>query len=115
MSNKKIVKLPRNEVELSSGRKVILKDMSIDDIDVCNDITTIHQDSGGGTYFSGLARARTAWLRRGIKGGEFNKFKLDSKGFADDSVLRQLNENEKNEFIPLLQEYNNMGEEKPSH
>ena len=115
MSNKKIVKLPRNEVELSSGRKVIFKDMSIDDMDICNDITTIHQDNGGGTYFSGLARSRTAWLRRGIKGGEFKNFKLNSQGLVDDSVLKQLSEDEKNEIIPLMQGYQNMGEEKPSH
>ena len=105
----------KKTIELSTKRKVDIKEMSIDDIDMVNDLTTIHSDSGGGTYFSGLAKARTAWLRRGIKGGEFNSFKLNSEGFVDDSVLKQLSENEKNELIPLLQRYQNMGEEKPSH
>ena len=39
---KKIVK-KTNEVKLSSGRVVKLKDMSIDDMDFCNDVTTMHQ------------------------------------------------------------------------
>ena len=115
MSNKKIVELPRNEVKLSSGRKVVFKDMSIDDMDFCNDITTIHQDIGGGTYFSGLAKARSAWLRRGIEGGDFKKFKTTTDGLVADSTLKQLSEDEKNELIPLIQGYQNMGEEKPSH
>ena len=111
---KKIVK-KTNEVKLSSGRVVKVKDMSIDDMDFCNDVTTMHQDSGGGTYFSGLAKARTSWLRRGIEGGEINDFKLDSNGLVDDSVLKQMNDVEKNELTMLIQEHQNMGEEKPSH
>ncbi len=111
---KKIVK-KTNEAKLSSGRVVKIKDMTIDDMDFCNDVTTMHQDSGGGTYFSGLAKARTAWLRRGIEGGDFNNFKLDNNGLVDDSVIKQMNDVEKNELTLLIQEHQNMGEENPSH
>ena len=115
MSDKKIVKLPKDTVELSTGKNVKLKDMSIDDIDECSDITTIHQDGAGGTYFAGLSKSRTAWLRRGIKGGDFTNFKFAPNGFVDDSVLKQLNEVEKNELVQKIQEYQSMGEENPSH
>ena len=115
MSDKKIVTLPKDSVELESGRKVKIKDMSIDDIDFCSDVTTIHQDGSGGTYFSGLSKSRTAWLRRGIAGGEFNNFKLNANGLVDDSVLKQLSEVEKNELITKIQDYQSMGEENPSH
>ena len=114
MSNKKIVNKP-NEAKLSSGRVVKIKEMSIDDMDACNDTTTIHQDSGGGTYFTGLAKARTAWLRRGIEGGEFKSFKLNAQGLTDDSVIKELSEVEKNELVQEIQGYQNLGEEKPSH
>ena len=113
MSNKKIVNKP-NEAKLSSGRVVKIREMTIDDMDFCNDITTIHQDSGGGTYFTGLAKARTAWLRRGLEGGDFKNFKLNSEGLTDDSVLKELTDSEKNELIQVIQEYQGMGEEKPS-
>ena len=113
MSNKKIVNKP-NEAKLSSGRVVIIKEMSVDDMDFCNDITTIHQDGSGGTYFTGLAKARTAWLRRGIEGGDFKNFKLNAQGLTDDSVLKELLEEEKNELIQRIQGFQGMGEEKPS-
>tara|TARA_R100000152_G_C6744287_1_gene167983 strand:+ start:97 stop:444 length:348 start_codon:yes stop_codon:yes gene_type:complete len=115
MSDKKIVSLPKGTVELSTGRKVNLKDMSIDDIDFCSDTTTIHQDGAGGTYFTGLSKSRTAWLRRGIAGGDFKNFKLNASGLVDDSVLKQLTEAEKNELILKVQEHQSMGEESPSH
>ena len=79
-------------VELKSKRKVELKDMSIDDIDYCNDITTMRYQDGEVSHINGLSKARTAWLRRGIKGGDFKAFKLDSNGFLVDSVLKQINE-----------------------
>tara|TARA_Y100001963_G_C6539760_1_gene334957 strand:+ start:24 stop:371 length:348 start_codon:yes stop_codon:yes gene_type:complete len=115
MSDKKIVKLPKGTIELSTGRKVKLKDMTIDEVDQCSDATVIHQDSAGGSYFTGLAKSRTAWLRRGIAGGDFNNFALNQTGLVDDSVLKQLSETEKNELVQEVQKYQNMGEESPSH
>tara|TARA_Y100000401_G_C8324565_1_gene227375 strand:- start:737 stop:1081 length:345 start_codon:yes stop_codon:yes gene_type:complete len=113
--SKKIVELPKDTIELSTGRKVKLKDMTIDEVDHCSDSTVIHQDGAGGNYFTGLAKSRTAWLRRGIAGGEFNSFKLNASGLVDDSVLKQLSETEKNELIVAIQSHQNMGEEIPSH
>ena len=115
MSDKKIVSLPKGTIELSTGRKVKLKDMTIDEVDQCSDSTVIHQDPAGGNYFTGLAKSRTAWLRRGIAGGDFNNFKLSSAGIVDDSVLKQLSDIEKNELIVEIQKFQNMGEERPSH
>ena len=114
MSDKKIVNLPNDQKKLSTGRVIKLRDMSIDDMDFCNDITTIHQNDAGATHFSGLAKSRTAWLRRGIAGGDFNNFKLDAKGQVDDSTLKQLSETEKNELISIIQGYQVVGEENPS-
>ncbi len=97
-------------VELKSKRKVELREMSIDDIDFCQDIAIMKYENGEISHISGLAKTRTAWLRRGIAGGDFKSFKVDSNNCIDDSVLKQLNEDEKNELVQLVQEYQNLGE-----
>ena len=48
-----------------------------------------------------LSRARTAWLRRGVDK-------------CDDNFIKQMSEEEKTELSLKVQEYQNMGEEKPS-
>ena len=97
-------------VELKSKRKVELKEMSIDDVDYCNDITIMKYEDGKMSHISGLSKSRTAWLRRGVKGGDFKNFKTDLDGCLEDSVLRQMNEKEKNELVQLIQDYQNLGE-----
>ena len=99
------------KVELSSGRKIELKQMSIDDIDFCSDIThVVYDDSGDAAGIKGVSKARTAWLRHGIAGGDFKGFSVNAKGLVEDPALKELNEAEKNEILGLIQEYQNMGE-----
>ena len=58
-----------------------------------------------------VARAGSKLVRSGIKGGDFKTFKKDPlTGFAEDSVLKQLSEDEKNELLPLIQEHQSLGE-----
>ena len=98
-------------VELKSKKKVEIAEMSIDDVDYCNDITILKTGEDGKPYIIGMSKARTAWLRRGIKGGDFKAFKRDQMtNLVDDSVLKQLTEDEKNELLPLIQEHQNLGE-----
>ena len=97
-------------VELKSKRKVELSELSIDDIDFCTDLSIMKYKDGAISHISGLSKTRTAWLRRGIKGGDFKAFKKDKDGLLEDSVLKQLNEEEKNELVQLIQEYQNLGE-----
>ena len=96
-------------VELKSKKKVELREMSIDDVDYCNDITILQTGENGKPFIIGMSKARTAWLRRGIKGGDFKAFKVDN-GVVSDSVLKQLNDDDKNELVKAIQEYQNMGE-----
>lgn len=98
-------------VELASKRKVELKEMSIDDIDFCTDLIRLVSDDDGNQIVTGMAKSRTAWLRRGIKGGDFKNFSVDkSTGFVTDKVIKQLKENEKNELIQEIQEFQTLGE-----
>ena len=97
-------------VELKSKKKIELREMTIDEIDICNDMSVMKYDNGSLSHVSGLSKARTSWLRHGIKGGDFKNFKNRKDGLVDDSVLKQLAEDEKNELVELVQDYQNLGE-----
>ena len=96
-------------VELKSKRKVELKEMSIDDIDLCNDMTILKQDKNGENYISGISRARTAWIRKGVLGGDFKSFKIEND-MTSDACLKELSEDEKNELVTAIQDYQHLGE-----
>ena len=103
--------MAKKNVELKSGRKIQLKEMSIDDVDFCQDIAEIiYNEAGEVSTVKGVSKSRTAWLRRGIDGGDFKDFSLNVKGLVEDSVIRELNEVEKNELMGLIQGYQSMGE-----
>ena len=67
-------------------------------------------EGGEITHLSGLSKTRTAWLRRSIKGGDFKTFKTGTDGYPEDSVLKELTEEEKNELVQLVQGYQSLGE-----
>ena len=97
-------------VELKSKKKIELREMGLDEVDFCNDLAVMKYENGEISHISGLSKTRTAWLRRGINGGDFKAFKTDTNGYPIDSVLKQLSEEEKNELVQLVQEYQSLGE-----
>ena len=100
----------KKTVELSTKRKVDIKEMSIDDIDYCEDQYSYTFNDNNVKGIINLSRSRTAWLRRGICGGSFKDYKERLEGDPDDSVLKQLNTTEKEELHFLIKEYQSMGE-----
>lgn len=97
-------------VELSTKRKVELKMMSVDDVDTCNDIISITTDESNNTVLRGLNKSRTAWLRRGILGGDFNSKPITKNGFLSDGCIKELSEEERNELNTVIQDYQKLGE-----
>ena len=55
---------------LSTKREVILKEMTIDDMDHCNDLQHICQESDCGISIYGLNKSNTAWIRKGVEGSD---------------------------------------------
>ena len=103
--------MAKKNVELASGRKIELKEMSVDEVDFCQDIAQIvYNEEGEVSTVRGVSKSRTAWIRRGLAGGDFKDFSLDLKGFVEDSAIKELDEAEKNELMQLIQGYQNMGE-----
>ena len=97
-------------VELKSKKKVELKEMTLDEVDYCNDLAVMKYEEGELSHISGLSKTRTAWIRRGIKGGDFKGYKTNLEGYPEDSVIKQMTEDEKNELVKVIQEYQTLGE-----
>ena len=84
-------------IKLSTDREVKIKEMSVDDIDFCNDVPEMKYDNDQLVTIKNLAKARTAWIRRGADG-------------ADDKFIKALTDDEKNELSLAIQEYQRLGE-----
>ena len=97
-------------VELKSKKKVELKEMTLDEVDYCNDLAVMKYEDGELSDIGGLSKTRTAWIRRGIKGGDFKGYKTNLEGYPEDSVIKQMTEDEKNELVKVIQEYQTLGE-----
>ena len=97
---------------LSSGRKVKIKQLTIDEMDECRDVIKGRWTEEG-TIFSNINKARTRWIRKGLAGGDFKNFKTDN-GEPVDDVLKQLSNVEMEELQKIIQEVNTLGEALPS-
>ncbi len=84
------------EIQIKN-KTIKLKEMSIDDIDYCNDVPQMIYDGDKIVSITNLSKARTAWIRKGVEG-------------ADDAFLKSLSEDEKSELSLSVQEYQRLGE-----
>ena len=101
--------------KLKSGRTIHIKDMALADIDYCKDMLQIAFKDGAPSGVSGLNAQKSHWIRKGLCGGDFKNWnKPDPYKDAPDSVIKQLNEEERDEAVKLIQEAQILGEEMPS-
>ena len=84
-------------MKLKSGLEVELKEMSVDDIDFCNDLPQMRYEGNEIVAITNLAKARTAGIRKGVKG-------------ADDKFIKGLSDDDKNELSLAVQEFQRLGE-----
>ena len=90
------------KVKLESGVEVKMQEMSVDDIDYCSDIIEAKFDDNNTVHsVRHMAKSRTAWLRKGV---------VD----CDDKLLKSLSEDDKVELMLAVQEFQKLGEGKPS-
>jgi hypothetical protein len=94
--------MENKKIKLESGTSVTIQEMSVDDVDMCNDILEVKFDQNNvATSIMNMAKARTAWLRKGVLG-------------CDDKMLKALSDNDKAELMIAVQEFQRLGEESPS-
>ena len=89
--------MANKKVKLTSGKEVTLIEMSVDDIDFCNDVTNIVFDKQGNQILRNISAARAAWIRKGVK-------------VADDKFIKTLTEDDKNELSTQIRESQELGE-----
>ena len=102
------------ETKLASGRSVLIKDMSLNDIDNCKDTLKIEFEGGQAKTISNVNKARTKWIRKGLGGGDFNNWEPNG-GDVPDNVIKQLSDEEQAELHGLIQDEQSLGEEVPSN
>ena len=100
--------------ELKTGRKVMIKEMALDDIDTCKDMLQIIFKKNKASTVSGLNKQRTNWIRKGLGGGDFKNWPDPNGGDCPDHVIKQLSDLEREELVSFIQEAQEMGEEEPS-
>ena len=78
-------------------KSVKIREMSVDDIDYCNDVPQMRYEGDEVVAITNLSKARTAWIRRGVDG-------------CDDKFIKSLSDDEKSELALMIQEYQRLGE-----
>ena len=101
------------EVKLMSGRKVLIKDMTIDQIDECKDVLQLIYTDGTTSSIRNVYKARTTWLRNGLGGGDFDDY-VEINGKASDNVLKQLSDEETEEVVNEIQKAQRLKKKDPS-
>ncbi|MAH45993.1 hypothetical protein CMI37_09180 [Candidatus Pacearchaeota archaeon] len=99
--------------KLKSGRKVVIKELTEDQIADLKDIPEIYFIGDQERTIRNTNKANLAWLRCGIGGGEFDDWKPNGVA-PPDSVLRQLTDDERLELVVLIQECQIINPKKPS-
>ena len=94
------------EKTLSTKRKVILKDMSCDDMAIAQDICRLKQEEDGFNSLINIHQSNRAWLRGGGPGGDF---KVKINGSVPDEAIKELSETEKVEIVELIRKHNYLG------
>ena len=83
-------------ITLKSGKKITLLEMSVDDIDSCTDKAEPIFEDGEVKTMRNLSKARTLWMRKGVKD-------------CDDKLIKSLTEEDKTELVLSIQEYQKLG------
>ena len=102
------------EKKLKSGRVVKIREIGIDLIDELKDIPEIYFVGEEQKTIRNINKAQTAWIRNGLKGGDFEGWKPNG-GMTPVSVIRQLTTEERTELVDLIQTCQVVNPKKPSN
>ena len=97
-------------VKLSTGRMIKVKELTIDEMDECKDVARIVFDGNELKSITGVNKARTNWLRKGVFGGDFKSWVGGDGKQIPDSALKELSQEEADELMTKIQEIQSLGE-----
>jgi len=96
------------EKKLNTGRKVFIKEMSVDQIDQCTDIPEVIFAEGSVKTIKNSSKARTQWIRYGLGGGDFKDYK-EQNGVAADNTIKEMTLEEKDDLMLAIQDAQVLG------
>ena len=96
------------EKKLNSGRKVLIKEMSVDQIDQCTDIPEVIFAEGSVKTIKNSSKARTQWIRYGLGGGDFKDYK-EQNGVVADRTIKEMTLEEKDDLMLAIQDAQVLG------
>ena len=102
------------EKKLSTGRKVLIKDLTEDQIADLEDIPEIYFINEQERTIRNANKANLAWLRCGLGGGDFNDWKPNG-GVTPDGIIKQMSKDERDELRVLIEEAQVINPSKPSN
>tara|TARA_R100001594_G_scaffold145441_2_gene195632 strand:- start:397 stop:738 length:342 start_codon:yes stop_codon:yes gene_type:complete len=91
---------------LQSKRKVSIKKLTLDEINELKDMTEIIFHPDGTNRVTNMAKTRTAWIRRGLGGGDFvneDGSQMVINGVVPDEAILQMTDVEQDELAGLIQ------------
>ena len=101
------------EKKLSSGTKILIRELSIDKMDELKDMLEI-VFSGEQKVLKNMSKTRTAWVREGL-GGVVDGWQTQNGAIPPDSVLKQFDDEEMNEISQSVQEAQKLDFKKKSN
>ena len=100
------------EKTLTTGKKVLIKDLGEDTIVDLKDIMEFISYPNGSSTIKNVNKHRLAWIREGTAGLE--DWKAKNGEIIEDQLLKTLTEKEKDELFTLIQEAQVLNPSKPS-
>ena len=100
------------EKTLTTGKKVLIKDLGEDTIVDLKDIMEFVSYPNGSSTIKNVNKHRLAWIREGTGGLE--DWKAKNGEIIEDQLLKTLTEKEKDELFTLIQETQVLNPSKPS-
>tara|TARA_Y100000310_G_scaffold329997_1_gene400871 strand:- start:110 stop:427 length:318 start_codon:yes stop_codon:yes gene_type:complete len=101
------------EKKLSTGIKILIKDLGEDKIVELKDIMEFVSYPNGSSTVKYVNKHRLAWIREGVIG--LGEWKAKNGEIIGDKLLKTLTELEKDELFILIQEAQVLNPKKPSH
>ena len=102
------------EKKLSSGKKILIRELSIDKMDELKDMLEIIF-VGDQKVLRNLSKTRTAWVRSGLCGFPDDNWTPKNGEIAPDSLLKQFSDEEMNEISQLVQDAQRLDFKKKSN
>ena len=101
------------EKKLTTGKKVLIKDLGEDKVVELRDIMEIVLYPNGSSTVKNVHKHRLAWIREGLNG--LGDWKAKNGEIVPDDIVMQLTDEEQQELARIIKDSQVLNPSKPSH